>query len=66
MVEREITTIQLTKSTVQRLAQMADKGDTYEDVVLALLDFVANSRKSVDRSATMKGSDNSKWEDKDG
>jgi len=57
MVKRDgITTIQMSKETVQRLARMAEKGDTYEDVVRALLDFAAKHSKVVDGHDRIEGS----------
>ncbi len=36
-MDNEITTIKLTKKTVQKLAELGKKGDTYEDIILELL-----------------------------
>ena len=38
IMAQKITTIKLTKSTVKKLAKLGDKGDTYEDIILRLLE----------------------------
>lgn len=36
-MENEITTIKLSKKTVEKLMKLGTKGDTYEDIILRLL-----------------------------
>lgn len=35
----EVTTVRLTKKTREKLAQLGSKNETYEDIILRLIEF---------------------------
>jgi hypothetical protein len=40
----EITTVKLSKKTRDRLTELGNKGETYEDIILRLIDFYKKNR----------------------